>query len=90
MARFDFSYTDVVSVFDGLRMQWVGMQGKSTHSAISQGALQPRRFSLCIMQEMHQKGLENLRAASKATRTLCATWMDTLGPEIIVINRWAL
>jgi pyruvate kinase len=36
---------------------------------------------------MHQKGLENLRAASKATRTLCATWMDTLGPEIIVINR---
>lgn len=39
------------------------------------------------MQEMHQTGLENLRAASKATRTLCATWMDTLGPEIIVINR---
>lgn len=38
-------------------------------------------------QDMHQKGLDNLRAASKETRTLCGTWMDTLGPEIIVINR---
>lgn len=28
MARFDFSYTDVVSVFDGLRMQWVARQKK--------------------------------------------------------------
>eukprot|EP00775_Hariotina_reticulata_P003649 gene3649-3910_t len=38
-------------------------------------------------QEMHQLGFDNVRKASKATRTLCATMMDTLGPEIVVINR---
>lgn len=39
--------------------------------------------------EMHQRGLDNLRKASKATHILCATMMDTLGPEIVVINRHA-
>eukprot|EP00878_Enallax_costatus_P004218 GHUV01004448.1.p1 GENE.GHUV01004448.1~~GHUV01004448.1.p1 ORF type:complete len:578 (+),score=172.79 GHUV01004448.1:112-1845(+) len=40
-----------------------------------------------VDQDMHQLGLDNLRKASKETRTLCATMMDTLGPEIVVINR---
>eukprot|EP00882_Tetradesmus_deserticola_P003239 GHRQ01003432.1.p1 GENE.GHRQ01003432.1~~GHRQ01003432.1.p1 ORF type:complete len:620 (+),score=292.55 GHRQ01003432.1:124-1860(+) len=37
--------------------------------------------------QLHQTGIDNLRQASKATRTLCATMMDTLGPEIVVTNR---
>jgi hypothetical protein len=49
-------------------------------------ALHPDPF-LVILQALHQTSLDNLRAASKATRTLCATWMDTLGPEIVVANR---
>jgi hypothetical protein len=38
-------------------------------------------------QELHTKGLANLREACKQTRTLCATVIDTLGPEIVVTNR---
>ena len=38
-------------------------------------------------QEVHQQGLDNLRAAMEQTRILCATVMDTLGPEIVVVNR---
>lgn len=38
-------------------------------------------------QQLHQTSIDNLRKASKATRTLCATMMDTLGPEIVVTNR---
>lgn len=50
--------------------------------------LQMARFDFSYPdQEMHQQGLDNLRKASKATRTLCATVMDTLGPEIVVVNR---
>eukprot|EP00882_Tetradesmus_deserticola_P006938 GHRQ01007309.1.p1 GENE.GHRQ01007309.1~~GHRQ01007309.1.p1 ORF type:complete len:352 (+),score=148.50 GHRQ01007309.1:103-1056(+) len=37
--------------------------------------------------QLHQTSIDNLRQASKATRTLCATMMDTLGPEIVVTNR---
>lgn len=40
-------------------------------------------------QQLHQTSIDNLRKASKATRTLCATMMDTLGPEIVVTNRCA-
>ncbi|KAI8477220.1 MAG: pyruvate kinase [Monoraphidium minutum] len=35
----------------------------------------------------HRVGLDNLRSAVQRTRKLCATVMDTLGPEIVVINR---
>lgn len=38
-------------------------------------------------QEVHQQGLDNLRTAMQQTRILCATVMDTLGPEIVVVNR---
>eukprot|EP00879_Flechtneria_rotunda_P021983 GHRR01023184.1.p1 GENE.GHRR01023184.1~~GHRR01023184.1.p1 ORF type:complete len:557 (+),score=149.99 GHRR01023184.1:184-1854(+) len=38
-------------------------------------------------QELHQRGLDNLRKASKQISTLCATMMDSLGPEIVVMNR---
>ncbi|KAF6260927.1 pyruvate kinase [Scenedesmus sp. NREL 46B-D3] len=38
-------------------------------------------------EQLHQTSINNLRKASKATRTLCATMMDTLGPEIVVTNR---
>jgi pyruvate kinase len=44
-------------------------------------------FAIMCLQEMHQLGFDNVKKASKATRTLCATMMDTLGPEIVVINR---
>jgi pyruvate kinase len=40
-------------------------------------------------QQLHQASIDNLRKASKATRQLCATMMDTLGPEIVVTNRCA-
>ncbi|KIY97368.1 Pyruvate kinase [Monoraphidium neglectum] len=36
---------------------------------------------------LHQVGLDNVRKAVQATRQLCATVMDTLGPEIVVLNR---
>eukprot|EP00877_Chromochloris_zofingiensis_P015067 jgi/Chrzof1/9814/Cz04g17040.t1 len=38
-------------------------------------------------QAYHKEGLDNLRKATQQTRILCATMMDTLGPEIVVLNR---
>jgi hypothetical protein len=38
-------------------------------------------------QEWHQETLDNLRTAMARTHLMCATVMDTLGPEIVVINR---
>ncbi|GFZ10776.1 pyruvate kinase family protein [Actinidia rufa] len=37
--------------------------------------------------EYHQKTLENLRAAVKATKKLCAVMLDTIGPELQVVNK---
>ena len=37
----------------------------------------------------HQAVLDNLREAMRRTGRLCATAMDTLGPEIVVLNRAA-
>ncbi|GBF93146.1 pyruvate kinase [Raphidocelis subcapitata] len=39
--------------------------------------------------EFHQEGLNNLREAMARTGKLCASIMDTLGPEIVVLNRTA-
>lgn len=86
MARFDFSFTDTVSIIQGAVLPWQACTQSSRVSAPLQNGAHPDPLAL-ISQEMHQKGLDNLRAASKETRTLCATWMDTLGPEIIVVNR---
>ncbi|XP_028116742.1 pyruvate kinase 1, cytosolic-like [Camellia sinensis] len=36
--------------------------------------------------EYHQETLENLRAAVKATNKLCAVMLDTVGPELQVVN----
>lgn len=38
-------------------------------------------------QAFHQQGLDNLQVAMQRTRKLCASVMDTLGPEIVVLNR---
>jgi pyruvate kinase len=38
-------------------------------------------------QAYHQEGFDNLQAAIKRTNKLCATVMDTRGPEIVVLNR---
>lgn len=38
-------------------------------------------------QAAHQDALNNVRTAMNETGTLVATVMDTLGPEIVVINR---
>lgn len=35
----------------------------------------------------HQESLNNLRTAQRNTRLLCCTMLDTMGPEIIVLNR---
>ena len=40
-------------------------------------------------QEYHQETLNNLRIAQRNARKLCCTMLDTMGPEIIVINRCA-
>ncbi|CAN1357131.1 Pyruvate kinase 1, cytosolic, partial [Linum perenne] len=35
----------------------------------------------------HQQTLENMKAAIKSTRKLCAVMLDTVGPELQVVNR---
>lgn len=35
----------------------------------------------------HQEGLDNLRKAMHKTNTLCAVMLDTIGPEMFVLNR---
>ncbi|XP_061349334.1 pyruvate kinase 1, cytosolic-like [Gastrolobium bilobum] len=37
--------------------------------------------------EYHQETLENLRAAIKSTKKLCAVMLDTVGPELQVVNQ---
>ncbi|KAK7344864.1 hypothetical protein VNO77_15045 [Canavalia gladiata] len=37
--------------------------------------------------EYHQETLENLRAAVKRTKKLCAVMLDTVGPELQVVNK---
>jgi pyruvate kinase len=37
--------------------------------------------------EYHQETLENLKIAVKSTKKLCAVMLDTVGPELQVINR---
>ncbi|OAY40937.1 pyruvate kinase 1, cytosolic [Manihot esculenta] len=37
--------------------------------------------------EYHQETLENLKAAVKSTKKLCAVMLDTVGPELQVINK---
>ncbi|KAG2686460.1 hypothetical protein I3843_09G006900 [Carya illinoinensis] len=37
--------------------------------------------------EYHQETLENLKAAVKSTQKLCAVMLDTVGPELQVVNR---
>ncbi|KAF2307497.1 hypothetical protein GH714_029171 [Hevea brasiliensis] len=37
--------------------------------------------------EFHQETLENLKAAVKNTKKLCAVMLDTVGPELQVINK---
>jgi hypothetical protein len=44
---------------------------------------------IATLQEYHQETLNNLRIAQRNARKLCCTMLDTMGPEIIVINRCA-
>ncbi|XP_073289426.1 pyruvate kinase 1, cytosolic-like [Primulina huaijiensis] len=37
--------------------------------------------------EFHQETLENLKSAIKSTKKLCAVMLDTVGPELQVVNR---
>lgn len=37
--------------------------------------------------EFHQETLENLKAAIKSTKKLCAVMLDTIGPELQVVNK---
>ncbi|CAI9773959.1 unnamed protein product [Fraxinus pennsylvanica] len=37
--------------------------------------------------EFHQETIENLKAAIKSTKKLCAVMLDTVGPELQVINK---
>ncbi|XP_062166381.1 pyruvate kinase 1, cytosolic isoform X2 [Alnus glutinosa] len=37
--------------------------------------------------EYHQETLENLKAAVKSTKKLCAVMLDTVGPELQVVNK---
>ncbi|CAN8316686.1 unnamed protein product [Cochlearia groenlandica] len=43
-------------------------------------------FSWCDA-EYHQETLENLKIAVKSTKKLCAVMLDTVGPELQVINK---
>ncbi|KAL3633810.1 hypothetical protein CASFOL_022572 [Castilleja foliolosa] len=37
--------------------------------------------------EFHQETLENLKVAIKATKKLCAVMLDTVGPELLIVNK---
>ncbi|KAK4431083.1 Pyruvate kinase, cytosolic [Sesamum alatum] len=37
--------------------------------------------------EFHQETLENLKAAIKTTKKLCAVMLDTVGPELLIVNK---
>ncbi|KAK3422186.1 hypothetical protein EUGRSUZ_G02720 [Eucalyptus grandis] len=37
--------------------------------------------------EFHQETLENMKAAVKSTKKLCAVMLDTIGPELQVVNK---
>ncbi|RWW55022.1 hypothetical protein BHE74_00038366 [Ensete ventricosum] len=37
--------------------------------------------------DYHQETLENLKAAIKSTKKLCAVMLDTVGPELQVVNK---
>ncbi|KAK4480401.1 hypothetical protein RD792_013473 [Penstemon davidsonii] len=37
--------------------------------------------------EYHQETLENLQVAVKATKKLCAVMLDTVGPELLIVNK---
>ncbi|KAM0072859.1 putative pyruvate kinase [Helianthus debilis subsp. tardiflorus] len=37
--------------------------------------------------EFHQETLENLKTAIKKTNKLCSVMLDTIGPELLVVNK---
>ncbi|KAL3626679.1 hypothetical protein CASFOL_029422 [Castilleja foliolosa] len=37
--------------------------------------------------EFHQETLKNLKVAIKATKKLCAVMLDTVGPELLIVNK---
>ncbi|KAL7147176.1 hypothetical protein ABFS83_06G090200 [Erythranthe nasuta] len=37
--------------------------------------------------EFHQETLENLKVAIKTTKKLCAVMLDTVGPELLIVNK---
>lgn len=48
-----------------------------------------KSLDFMAMQAYHQESLDNLRAAQAKTKKLCAVCLDTMGPEIVVVNRCA-
>lgn len=59
-----------------------------TLCAMLEAGMQIARFDFSYgTPEWHQEALDNLRTAMARTHLMCATVMDTLGPEIVVINR---
>lgn len=80
MARFDFSYLAQVSRPQSATY-W------SPYGIRTPAEVLTCTLPCCLLQELHQQGLDNLHKAMQQTRTLCATVMDTLGPEIVVLNR---
>jgi len=63
-------------------------QSVETLSSLLKAGMSVARFDFSWGDdEAHQLTLENLKMAIKSTRKLCAVMLDTLGPELQVVNK---
>ncbi|KAL8154273.1 hypothetical protein V2J09_012033 [Rumex salicifolius] len=63
-------------------------QSVETLSSLLKAGMSVARFDFSWGEDdAHQLTLENLKMAIKSTRKLCAVMLDTLGPELQVVNK---
>ncbi|PQQ05734.1 pyruvate kinase 1 cytosolic-like isoform X2 [Prunus yedoensis var. nudiflora] len=66
----------------------INSQSVETISACLKAGMSVARFDFSWGDaEFHQKTLENLKIAIKSTKKLCAVMLDTVGPELQVVNK---
>ncbi|BFG21172.1 hypothetical protein CerSpe_074460 [Prunus speciosa] len=66
----------------------INSQSVETISACLKAGMSVARFDFSWGDaEFHQKTLENLKIAIKRTKKLCAVMLDTVGPELQVVNK---
>ncbi|KAL1553170.1 pyruvate kinase [Salvia divinorum] len=71
-----------------LRMASILEPSKPAISGCLQAGISVARFDFSWGDAgFHQESLENLRVAIKSTKKLCALMLDTVGPELHVVNK---